>query len=332
MRVRLWTSILVLVLQLRKDERNSRYIKLSRFENCTVLNNKQIYLFFKHIGSYNNSRRNIEPELLRIMNENSYLKYFLSNSNNEFLSASLNIIKPKKSVGSLSALDDFESDDYLNFIRLSRIEDESAIGTEPFPGELMSPCYETNLPKNILDLLVEYYDNLYDDNFISISSVTASSRNFIVVNSKIKQYGRLRIGADIYGSIQAARHEKSSYILARFVQNDGTIDIYPGQVQFFFEHAIYLNNNNSTTHSLALVRWYKLAQDHKIRYYCQVDEEDINSCNIELWSNEFYDMSRDSIIPIHNILGNFIKGKFHVGKKKLKEYMAVVPLNRKLSF
>ena len=296
-----------------------------------VLNNKSIYSFFlKHIGSYNNSRRNIEPELLRIMNENSFLKYFLSNCDNEILCTSLDIIKPKKSVGSLSALDNFEGDEYQNFMRLSRIEDESAIGTEPFPGELMNPCHEAKLPNNILDLLVEYYDNLYDDYFISLSSVTASSRNCIVVDSRIKQYGRLRIGADMYGSIQAARHEKSAYILARFVHDDGTIDTYPGQVQFFFEHTVY--KPQKLVHSLALVRWYEPDPDYRIRYYCQVDEDDINSCNIELWSNKFYDLGRDSIIPIHHILGKFIKCKFYVGTQIPKEYMAVVPLNRKISF
>ena len=285
----------------------------------------------KNVGSYNNSKRNIEPEILRIMNENSFLQYYLSNYDEEILCTSLDIIKPKKSTGSLSVLDDFESDEYQNFIRLSRIEDESAIGTEPFPGKLMNPCQETNLPNDILDLLVEYYDNLYDDSFISISSITASSNNCNVVNPRIKQYGRLRIGADIYGSVQAARHEKSSYILARFVQNDETVDTYPGQVQFFFEHAIYLNNK-STTHSLALVKWYKPVQDHKIRYYCQVDDDDIKSCNIELWSNEFFELGRDSIIPVHNVLSKFIKSKFYVGVTKPKEYMAVIPLNKKISF
>ena len=285
----------------------------------------------KNVGSYNNSKRNIEPEILRIMNENSFLQYYLSNYDEEILCTSLDIIKPKKSTGSLSVLDDFESDEYQNFIRLSRIEDESAIGTEPFPGELMNPCQETNLPKDILDLLVEYYNNLYDDSFMSISSITASSINCNVVNPRIKQYGRLGIGADIYGSVQAARHEKSSYILARFVQNDDTVDTYPGQVQFFFEHTIYLNNK-SITHSLALVKWYKPVQDHKIRYYCQVDDDDINSCNIELWSNEFYNLGRDSIIPVHNVLSKFIKSKFYVGVKNPKEYMAVIPLNKKISF
>ena len=51
----------------------------------------------------------------------------------------------------------------------------------------MNPCHETDLPQDILDLLVEYYNNLYnDDRFIAISSVM-SPNNDIVVNYKIKQ-------------------------------------------------------------------------------------------------------------------------------------------------
>ena len=83
----------------------------------------------------------------------------------------------------------------------------------------MNPCQEITLPNNILDHLVEFYNSLYNDYFISISSITGPT-NDIVINPNIKQYGRLRIGSDIYGSVQAARHEKSSYILARFVQDD----------------------------------------------------------------------------------------------------------------
>ena len=166
------------------------------------------------------------------MNKNSFLKYFLSNCDNELLHTCLDIIKPKESTGSLAALDNFESDKYQNFIRLSSIEDGSASETEPFPRELMNSCQETNLPKNTLDLLVEFYNNLYDDHFIAISSITGPN-NDTVVNSKIKQYGRLRISADIYGSIQAAHYEKLLFILARFVQDDGSIDTYPGKVLFF---------------------------------------------------------------------------------------------------
>ncbi|PKC74404.1 hypothetical protein RhiirA1_450083 [Rhizophagus irregularis] len=243
------------------------------------------------LGSYQNNKRNIEPKLLKIINENSFLKYFLSNCDDELLRTSLDFIKPQKSTGSLAALDDFTSDEYQDFIRLTLIEDESAIRTEPFPGMLMDPYKETALLTDILNLLVEYYENLYNNNFISISSMIDST----------------------------AQHEKSSYILARFVQDDRTVDTYPGQIQFFFKHTIY--KRQSLVYSLALVRWYKPVQDHKIRYHFQVDKEDINSCNIELWSNEFYAMSRDSIIPIYNILGKFIKCKFCVEKRNLKEYM-----------
>jgi hypothetical protein len=142
----------------------------------------------KNVGSYQNSKRNIEPELLRIINENSFLKYLLSNCDDELLRTSLDFIKPRKSTGSLAALDDFTSDKYQDFIRLALIEDESAIGTEPFPGMLMDPYKEMTLPTDILNLLVEYYENLYnDDHFISISSMIDPSNN-IVVNSNIKQY------------------------------------------------------------------------------------------------------------------------------------------------
>ena len=43
-------------------------------------------------------------------------------------------------------------------------------------------------------------------------------------------------------------------------------------------------------------------------------------------------MGRDSIIPIHNILGKFVKYNFNIEKRKLIEYMAVIPLNKKISF
>jgi len=164
--------------------------------------------------------------------ENSVLNYLISNCDNDLLRSSLDIIKPRKSAGSLAALDDFASDEYQNFLRLSHIEEDSAFGTERFPGMLMNPCQEITLPNNILDHLVEFYNSLYNDYFISISSIT-SPTNDIVVNPNIKQYSKLRIGSDIYSSVQAACHEKSSYILARFVQDDGTIDTYPGQIQFF---------------------------------------------------------------------------------------------------
>ena len=144
---------------------------------------------------------------------------------------------------------------------------------EPFSGELMSPCHETNLPANILDLLVEYYYNSYDNYFISISSMSTLSINCKIVNSRIKQYGRLRIGQTYM--VLCKLFVMKSHLIYQ-------LDLYKMMSQLtrmlvkfnFFEHTIYLNNK-STTHSLALVKWYKPVKDHKIRYYCQVDDDDI---------------------------------------------------------
>ena len=180
------------------------------------------------------------------MIENSFLEYFLSNCDNELLRISLDIIKPRKSTGSLAALDDFSSDEYQNFMRFSLVKDDSAFGTEPFPGLLMKLCQKATLPKNILDLLTEFYNCLYNDHFTSILSITGLNKD-VVVNSKIKLFGRLRIGADIYGSVKAARHEKLSYILAQFVQNDSTIDVYPEQVQFFL-NTLFIIHKRQFTH------------------------------------------------------------------------------------
>ena len=81
------------------------------------------------------------------------------------------------------------------------------------------------------------------------------------------------------------------------------------------------------THRLAYVKWYL---PDRSRFHCRI-EEDYRSVNIELWNNdEFYNLSRDSIIPIHNIYSRFVPANFIIGKKRAnsKTYMAVIPINR----
>jgi len=52
------------------------------------------------------------------------------------------------------------------------------------------------------------------------------------------------------------------------------------------------------------------------------------SSNIELWQNEFYDMDRDCLIPIHYLFGQFVSSEFVVGKRRPITYNAVIPINR----
>ena len=54
------------------------------------------------------------------------------------------------------------------------------------------------------------------------------------------------------------------------------------------------------------------------------------SCNVELWDQEFYDLSRDCIIPIHQLYCQFIAGTYTIVKREnLKIYITIIPLHRK---
>ncbi|PKC61562.1 hypothetical protein RhiirA1_398323 [Rhizophagus irregularis] len=266
------------------------------------------------LGSLQSSNQHIEPA-----NENQHL------------SECLPYITHKEKVGSL-AHDDFDLLEYFEFLSMSKnVKEKAGIGSEPFPGALLKPKKEANLPQDILKLLIEYYNSAYDNYFfISLSDIHNALPEAIGVLPKVTKFGRLRIGVEVIGSTFSARHIRSVNVLSQFILDDNhTTDIYPGQVQFFFEHTIHLPEG-SKTHCLAFVRWYKKTENRKYRFHCQIDNDDLNICNIELWENEFYELSQDCIIPIHNILKRFVAGKMTIGKKNPKSYLSVIPINRKI--
>ena len=47
--------------------------------------------------------------------------------------------------------------------------------------------------------------------------------------------------------------------MAKFIQDNETIDTFPGEVQFYITHTIDLPTG-SKTHQLAFVKWYQSAQ------------------------------------------------------------------------
>ncbi|PKY32170.1 hypothetical protein RhiirB3_450169 [Rhizophagus irregularis] len=290
-----------------------------------------LYAFWCY-SSLQSSNQNIESELLKIVQNYSYLDELLSYSNeNQHLSECLLYIAHKEKVGSL-AHDDFDLLEYFEFLSMSKnVKEKAGIGSEPFPGALLKPKKEANLPQDILKLLIEYYNSAYDNYFfISLSDIHNALPEAIGVLPKVTKFGRLRIGVEVIGSTFSARHIRSANVLSQFILDDNhTTDIYPGQVQFFFEHTIHLPEG-SKTHCLAFVRWYKKTENRKYRFHCQIDNDDLNICNIELWENEFYELSQDCIIPIHNILKRFVAGKMTIGKKNPKSYLSVIPINRKI--
>ena len=151
----------------------------------------------------------------------------------------------------------------------------------------------------------------------------------IAVFPRIIQYGQLKLGSEIFRSTFSACYIRSSRILARFVASeDESIDSYPGQVQFYFDYTLYLPFGKQTYH-LAFVKWYKPVDDHETRFHIKIKEDD-SSCNVELWDQEFYELGRDCIIPIHQIYSRFIAGTYtDTDENDPKTYMAIIPLHRK---
>ena len=107
------------------------------------------------------------------------------------------------------------------FRQIFRLEIEDTItGIEPFPGEMMSPKrMNVALLDDIYDILVEYYNNTYDSEFVTIAkAATERSGDRIVVRPQVNQFGRIRVGSEIFGSVNASRYLRSSFIRVKFVQ------------------------------------------------------------------------------------------------------------------
>src|SRR6185437_172620 len=67
-----------------------------------------------------------------------------------------------------------------------------------------------------------------------------------------------------------------------------------------------------------------------VNFITRDDKVDCETCNVELWKNEFYSYSRDSIIPVQNILCRFVPVKCKISNRQdAIEYLAINPINRK---
>ncbi|GET49776.1 hypothetical protein GLOIN_2v1775288 [Rhizophagus irregularis DAOM 181602=DAOM 197198] len=238
------------------------------------------------LGSFPNSRRKIEPEIMRRLMFDNQISNII---NSGVESKGLDLISNRPSVGSLSEADQFSADEMRRFWLTSRnIHESTTTGKEAFPGEMLRPVFnDIVMSSDMLDLIVEYYMASYETMEFR-KPFGEGAEDSIIVQVKMNQFG-------------------SSFILAKFMTESGDIDCYPGQVQYFFTHAINLPDGLSE-HNLAFIRWYKPAESSNIRYHFRVRDDEI--CNVELWGTEFYPESRDCIIPVHHILGRFIPTKY----------------------
>ena len=129
------------------------------------------------------------------------------------------------------ATDQFSADEiHWFFMNTYNIQRLVITGTEQFPGKFLNPQrLNSSIFAEMLDILVEYYKTVYElMNFRKL--FTADLDNSITVQGQINQYGRCQIGSEIFGSAMSSQYIKSSFVLAQFINQDGSVEMYPGQI------------------------------------------------------------------------------------------------------
>ncbi|CAG8710698.1 15054_t:CDS:2, partial [Rhizophagus irregularis] len=139
-------------------------------------------------GSFHNSHRKIEIELMKIIQHNALLDELTSHADqNPHLQEVLIILKPRDSVGSLSMYDEYTDEDYKAFRLLSTtIEEGAAFGFEIFPGSFLGPSKkDVLLTQDIYLLLTEFYCNVYEKDFVALSHIHNAPEHSIPVLPKV---------------------------------------------------------------------------------------------------------------------------------------------------
>ena len=184
---------------------------------------------------------------MKIVLKNTLVDYHLTCKwTSGLLKESLYLLIPKKAVGSLAFTAEREELQYFLSIRHNMSTFFKLYGTEPIPGQMLKPSYfGVIIPLELRKSLCEWYSILYEKEQDEILGF---------MDLVINQHARLQISAKIFGSIISGRHEKNATILAKWKAfNDESIDIYPGEVQYYLEHTLRLPEG-PRTHLLAYVK------------------------------------------------------------------------------
>ena len=257
---------------------------------------------------------------MKIVLKNTLVDYHLTREwSSGFLDETLHFLEPKKVVGSLALTAESEELRHFLSMRHNMSTLSKIYGTEPIPGQMLTPSnLEVVMPLELRRFLCEWYSILYKKEEEDILGF---------MDLHINQHTRLQLGSEIFGSMLSGRQEKNATILAKWkAVLDDSIDIYPGEVQYYFEHTLRLPEG-SRTHLLAYVKWYRSATSSSIRFKHSFMEPEIS--NTELWKAEYFPEGCDSLLPVHRILSRASKFKYvKIGKQN---YLSIVPLNRRFN-
>lgn len=255
---------------------------------------------------------------MKIVLKNALIDYHLSCKwTSGLLKESINLLAPREAVGSLALT--AEREELQHFLSIKN-NMSKVYGTEPIPGQMLTPSnLRVVIPCDLRRFLCEWYAILYEKDQKEILGY---------MDLQINQHARLKLGAEIFGSMMSGHQEKNATIFAKWeAARDNSTDIYPGEVQYYLEHKLRLPEG-SKTHLLAYVKWYKNAPSSDIRFKHRFMEPDIS--NTELWKAEYHLESYESLLAVHRIFCRAVKfKKVKVGKQN---YLSIIPLNRRFNF
>ncbi|PKC54476.1 hypothetical protein RhiirA1_477253 [Rhizophagus irregularis] len=117
-----------------------------------------------YIGSYPNSNRQIEPELMKIILKNTLVDYYLTSRwSSGLFDESLCLLIPKKAVGSLALTEEREELQHFLSMRHNTSIFSKIYGTEKLPGQMLKPSYfKVIMPLELCRFLYEWYSILYE--------------------------------------------------------------------------------------------------------------------------------------------------------------------------
>jgi hypothetical protein len=115
-------------------------------------------------------------ELLRIIMQNSQLDSLIfARSDNAKLINALSLVQPQLTTGSLAAYDGFDFNELHQFMQIFHQNINNMItGSEKFSGEMLTQRNRVSLSDATYELLVKYYNDTYDWNFVSIADLSSS--------------------------------------------------------------------------------------------------------------------------------------------------------------
>ena len=93
----------------------------------------------------------------------------------------------------------------------------------------------------LINLIVKYYTATHE-RYNFRKPADEIDQDAIIIRVKMNKFRRCQIGSEVFSSVMSIRHIKSSYILAKFITDNGEVDRYVSQVQYFFNHTVDLPN------------------------------------------------------------------------------------------